>query len=102
MIFLLLGTKAPDLFDSVDSLCVQNKIQGYYCSPEFKVLKKKFSLWSRDSEFERSLPRFPCGEEIVKEIELYIMKHVTNNQISVDAIVLTDWVLDQFYPNSKQ
>ena len=30
------------------------------------------------------------------------MKHVTNNQISVDAILLTDWVLDQFYPNSKQ
>lgn len=54
-----------------------------------------------ESQFERTLPRFPRTDEIVRDIELYMVTHITK-KINVDIIALTDSVLEQYYPNSKQ
>ena len=88
------------MFEFVDNMYIKNKTQDHYCSPEFKVFRKKFSLWSWQSEFGRTL-RFPCENEVVREIELYMKLHITK-QINLDAIALPDWVSEQYYPDSKQ
>lgn len=54
-----------------------------------------------ESQFKRTLPRFPCTDEIVRDVELYMVTHITK-KINVDIIVLIDWMLEQYYPNSKQ
>ena len=89
------------MFEFVNNMYIKNRIQDHYCSPDFKVVQKKFSLWSRQSEFEKILQRFPSENEVVREIELYMKLHITK-QINVDAIALADWVLEQYYPDSKQ
>ena len=68
-VFLLSGLQNPDLFEFVDGLNIKNKIQEYYCSPKFQTVKKKFSLWSLESQYETTLSRFPCSDRIVREVE---------------------------------
>ena len=98
---MFLGLLHSKLFDFVNRLYIKNKIQEYYRSPEFTSQQKKFSLWLKDSQFERTLYRFPCDDEIVRKVEPLMVIHVTK-KINMDAIALKDWVLEQNYPNSKQ
>ena len=74
---MFLGILEPELFNFVDSLFVKNKIQEYYQSPEFTSQRNQFSLWSKHSQFERTLRRFPCDDDIIREVELFMVTHVT-------------------------
>ena len=76
-LFLILGTMNPQLFEFIDNMCIKNTIQTYFRSAEFKFLRKKFVLWSCNSDPDRTLQRFPCKYEIVREIELFMKTHMT-------------------------
>ena len=99
--FSILGAMNPRLFEYIDNLYIKNRIQNYFRLAEFQILKKKFVLWSWNCDPDKTLQRFPCGYEVVREIELFMKIHVTK-QINVDAIALAHWVLEQYYPDSKQ
>ena len=99
--FLILGALNPRLFEFVDKLYIKNRIHYYFLSTEFQVLRKKFLLWSWDCDPDKTLQRFPCWQEIVREIELFMKVNITK-QINADAIALAHWALEQYYSDSKQ
>ena len=76
--FLVLGTMNPGLFEFLDQMYMKNKIQTYFQSAEFKLLWKNFILWSWNCDPDKTLQRFPCQYEVVREIELFMKTHVTN------------------------
>ena len=63
--------------------------------------KKSFNLWSKESDYIKTMTKFPVDEKVVKKLETFIMMNVTK-QISVDNITLSNSVLEEYYPNSKQ
>ena len=77
------------------------ELQKFYnCAEKFKQFKKKMSMYGGSGDPSLIFGKFPVTEEEQTALDMFLLKKVTQN-ITVDTLALTVWVLQKHYGEGK-